>query len=738
MQLHLRRITILGTAAALLAGVLVAQPAPSAQALPGECQPHIVGWKSSGADRWTDADGNEHIVERGIEPIFDHGLASSCDVIYNPRDVSGASVPGPPAPPAPPGPLVPPPPPSVPPGAAPKCVAGSNNDPNPGSKPNGATGNGDIVIENVGTGRSTGDLQLHGPGPSRIISMDVNLGEPESGVPGTNPFEGLSPEDAVQALMWDGTQGPVSEVGGILKTGRYIAQLALHAAHGNMPARGKFLLRVKDVDASTRAQVVNELLAVIANTERYYAAGYKTMPPAVKEMIDILLELIDLAVEFPGPILGAPPADLAPLYASESTAGADSAAPAGTVKSACGQVLKAEVSAKASIAPGADWVTITLTGTEHGTLIDRLKAQAGEAPALYCPPTEIVAIAGQTLADNVLEGCDGTVTAARLMTRDQVDALDAGAMNRMLPLAEESMIDDVAAWGALDSFADGDSTSWLAEGSTDFVTHGTVGDLTYRAPARAGGLTDALVVAATDAAGVEHPFLVKVAVKAPPTCIDDGPVNRLDPEGEHGILHGGVLELNRGVPFVIDLKILCGTDHRDTYRVDLQGAIPGTTRSVDADGNFAYTWKDDSTAPGRISTLRLMAWDEVTGAPSTPIDIPVIVRDREPVCEDMSLEYDRSELAGAPLEITLDCALPDGLVVANPLVARLAGSTDGTELTLPQGVFQVDGSSLMFTPAGGAKGTAVARDAVAWTSEPGGPLRPRASRPFDLTVVIVE
>ncbi|MFB2583620.1 hypothetical protein [Herbiconiux liukaitaii] len=734
MHPSIRKLALLGTVTALLAGVLVSQGSPPAEALPPECQPKIVGWNSGGSVHWFDEKGNEHITETGISPIFDRG-GSTCDVVYTPPGdpgSGGGDGSTPPAAPAAPGPALPAPPPSIPAGAAPKCVAGANNAPKPGTSADGATGTGAIVTENVEAGRSTGDLTIGTPGPSRIVSINVNIGSPQSGVPGSNPYEGMSEAEAAQALLWDGQAPVITEVGVSLKLVKAAVQSVLHAAQ-NPAARAKMIMAMRSVDSPTRTAIINELLQVVEHTERFYAQSAKAVPPELQPMLDFIIEFVEMAIEFPGPILGAPPADVAPLYAAASAAAAGAGKPSG---SACGQVLKAEVTSMAGIAPGSRWITVTLTSTTNGTLVDSLKAMAAEAPSMYCPPVELTAIAGVDTMRNMTSECTGTVTAARLLDRDEIDALSPSERRALTVTTKESIPTDVMAMAVLRSFADGDSTSWLAEGNTAF-NGPRVGDLYYKPDHRGGGLTDALVAAATDSDGVEHPFLIKVAVKKPPTCVSEGVLHGLDPNGTHGILSGGVLTLNRGVPFVIDLKSLCSTDARDTYRVDLQGTIEGTVRAKDADGNYAYDWTDDDIV-GPVGTLTVTAWDEVTGAPSAPVTLKVVVRDRAPACEDVELDYDLSELKGESITVPLECTLPDGLSQLTSPVARLAGSVDGTRIEQPEGTFTVTGSALTFTPAAGFTGTATARDTVAWSSDPGGPLLPRKSDPFSITITVSE
>ncbi|WP_157078856.1 hypothetical protein [Herbiconiux solani] len=723
-----RSLAGLGLVAALLAGGLVHLAAPAAEALPAECQPRFDGWTSKGSYTWFDEKGQEHITELGVKEKW--VLGSNCDVIYNPTDIPDrdGSAPAPDVPSSP-GPVVPPPPPSVPPGAGPKCVAGANNATTPGMDPEGATGTGDLVKENVEAGQKTNDLVLNMTSPSRIVSMNVNLGTPESGVPGSNPFEGMTPEQAAQSLYWPGGELPYLETGGpaseILND---IARLAIRAAQGHAGSKSAFLRNFGKYPPTTRNLVIKEVLDILDKAEAQYVATYKTLPPGAQDLVDGIFELIDLALKVP--IDGPAPADLAPLYAAAAREGSSGTASG----SACGQIAAAEVAPMAGLTTGSDWVTITLTGTVHGTVIDRLKALAATAPPLYCPPTTVDAVAGQEMIHNVTDECVGTVSSVRLLNRREINSLPSAQSRSLMLNTAESVDSDLVASASLASFADLDSTSWLAEGNAGFGA-GRTGDLRYKAPETAGGYSDALVAAATGTDGIERPFLVKVIVRTPPVCKTDGPIHGLDPDGTHGALTGGTLEVNRGQFFLIDPKMLCSTDGRDSYRVDIAGAIPGTTREVDADGNYLYTWNDTGKV-GQVGTLVVTGWDEVTGAPSAPVSLKVVVRDVAPVCKDVNLTYDAATLKGAPMTVPLDCALPDGLALLETPVARFPGtsSDDGTVFEQPEGTFRVTGSTVTFTPSAGARGSMTATDVRAWSSAPGGDLRPRESNAFAIRI----
>lgn len=731
------RLVAFAVAGSVLVGGFAS--APAAEALPAECQPNVIGWQTKGSFEYLDKDGNSHIAETGISPVFDRG-GSTCDVIFTPTDHEGASgggVPAPPAtPPAPPGPTLPAPPPSVPPGAGPKCVPGASNDPTPGTTSDTQTGTGQFVVDNIEEGLRSGDLKLDSTSPSRIISMDVNLGEPTSGRPGSNPFEGYSPEDAAQAMYWEGADAPVlTDVGGVSKLALSLAKMAFRAAQRDGVARQTFMAGMRQATPETR-EAVNQIVHTIVEVQgNVWAAQYGAqVPEKLKWILEGVLELLELAAEVPGPILGAPAPDLAPVYAAASRAGDGTAGSTGPGGSACGQIASATVATRAGLTAGPNWVTITLTGTEHGTLVDRLKGL--DPVSLTCPPVSIDTIAAQNNIANITGGCAGTVTSTRLLNRDEIASLPAATRRSLTESTTDSFPSDVEALGLLASFADSDSTSWAAEGHVGFSGDSANGDLAYQAPLEAAGTSDALVAAATDADGVEHPFLIKVAVKAPPRCTADGSIYGLDPYGSHGDIQGGTLVLNRDQPFVIDPKMLCGTDFRDSYRVDLAGTIAGTTRTVDADGSLAYTWTDHDEV-GDAGTLTLTGWDDTTGAPTEPVTIKVFVRDLAPVCQNVHADYDRTAMKGKPLTIDLACAMPSGRGFVTPIAPQLAAG-DGMSYPAPGGTFRVDGTKVTFTPNPSASGDIVSEGATVWSSDRAGAARPRRSDRFTITVSVTD
>jgi hypothetical protein len=600
----------------------------------------------------------------------------------------------------------------VPPSVAPPCVAGANNATDPGRGEAGiTTGDGQNVIDNLEPLLASGDLRIDSTSPSRIVSIDVNLGPSVSGVEGSNPFEGMTPEQANRAMYWPGAFDPdFVEVG---PRGRVVAtaiRYAIDAAYGSGAARRSFHLIMKNASVALKTEIFNELEAEMTATIAHYSPN---IPHEVKVILNELSELVFELIE-KGPIDGpATPADAAGDYtvaSSESSTpgnGSTSGSRAyGQNKGVCGQVQKsvaAAAPATATIAPDADWARITLHGTTHGTLVDKLKAM--KAPGVVCPPVRAEVTAGQAASVIVGAGCAGAGSSLRVLNRLDISRLPSSQLAALLRSASEEIAAgsifqfDFNEFDHAERWPDRNATAVFANGRVGFADGGASGRMNYQAPVTAGGLTDHVVVAAADSSGVEHPFLVTVDVKAQPTCsADDRPAGP-EAAGFRVVVQDGSLQLLRNRPFVLSPRLLCEADPRDTYRVTVEGSVPGTTSTIQPDGTVLFDWTDPDVVGGEVASLTVTAWDEVTGVPSAPVTIPVSVRDVAPLCNDVEIEYDISDQEGRPLKIPVDCGMTGGLsVLSEPFLGLQTGTADPTELEVEGGVFTSDGASLLFTP----------------------------------------
>ncbi|MCS5716850.1 hypothetical protein N1027_01740 [Herbiconiux sp. CPCC 205763] len=705
-------------AGALLAGIVVPLGAQSAQALPPECTTEVT-WHNGTS--YVKDDGT--IVETGIHSTsrFVCGPTTGWEPGGDPSTGGGSTPPGPP--PAPPGPELPKPPDSVPPTAAPPCVPGANNATDPGRGKANQTGNGDAIEDLVTAALATGDVKIDSTSPSKIISMDVNVGESMSGDRGVNPFEGVEANGVPNRLYWNGVDPTITEVGWALKALKTTAQQMMRAVTtGDLAANSAWRATWAKLPADKRQIVIDIVKTRIQSTQ---SAWKNDVPEQVKWVIEGLWEMLELAAEIPLPVSGAPDADPAQLYIAALSEPRFFGDRSNDNDGVCGQLASATVSAPslAGLAPTGEWVHVTLTGTTHGTLVDELKALT--APAVHCPRVEVDAIAKQENLLQVTTGCSGTVTASRILTRKEVVELSYADKAILMAGSEE---DPLAGTVLKYSYASSDpSHAYPNSGATSIAGVDTInffgdskdGTMSYTTlkPQMA---EDYVVVAAKDSAGVEHPFLVKINIKSPPNCPKvDKPVGP-GVDGFRAVIQDGNLQLVRNLPFTLDLKLFCTTDYRDTYRVTLENTIPGTKGTVNPDGTVTFTWTDPDVVIDKShpEVLTVTPWDETTGAPGESWDVPVVVRDVPPSCKDVAIVYDESDLKGGPLEIPIECGMEGGLkVLSPPFLNFLVPGTDQMVQEVPGGTFVSDGKTLTFTPTGKHVALSTAQ-VVPWSTNP--------------------
>ncbi|WP_291045001.1 hypothetical protein [Herbiconiux sp.] len=667
---------------------------PAAEALPGECRLET-RWQSSGVHYDTDTDVYTETGIKGTSSVV-------CDVIDRPSGPGGGGdapggdgtgtgpmPPAPPGPPPPPGPLLPKPPASVPPKAGLPCVAGANNAANPGDAPGGPTGDGQIAFDNIEDAFTKGDLTIQYSPGARIVTMDVNLGPSSNGEGDYNPYEGMTPEQAAAALYWpsgiDPTYTEVGPAGSIVKAA---IKLAGQAARGNKQSLQSLRNMTGLMDEPMREDVIAGLQRGISELNHLYRTG---MPPEVREIIRELWDIIDDILK-----VVSTPVDPTGVYLNVATT-SPGYTPDNTNHGACGQINQTVAMTASTLVPTGSWASISFASTTYGTLVKRI--QDLEEPELYCPFTEVEVVAGQENAPVVTGGCRGEIVSARLLTRGDTASLPEDTKQAMrVDTFGAPMADSVFQYTRHpdDGRPSHKATSNLVGNTSHFFGDSKDGRLSYTPPLTAAEGEDFVVVAATDAAGVEHPFIVRVAVKAPPTC--DGADKIAGPvmSDFRAVIRDGAIQAVRNVPFTLDLKMLCTTDHRDTYRVTMEGGVPGTEPTVNPDGTITFDWTDPDQV-GEVATLTFTAWDETTGAPSAPLEVPLFVRDQRPLCNDVEIEYDRSELAGAPLTIPIDCGMENGLKVINPAFLALGGEKLDTTV-VEGGTFRSDGSAITFTP----------------------------------------
>jgi hypothetical protein len=579
----------------------------------------------------------------------------------------------------------------VPPKAGPPCVDGANNAADPGDDSGGATGDGQIVLDNIQNALDKGDLTIQYSPGAKVVSMDVNLGPSSNGEEGSNPYEGMTPEQVADALYWpNGIDPTYTEVGPVGPLVKAAVKLARQAAHGNVQALRSLQNMLRVMDDPMKEDVVAELQRGVSELNHIYRTG---MPPEVRWLIGEIWDIIDDILK----VIEAP-VDSTSVYLEVA-----SASPSGTAggdnKGACGQINQTVAMTASALVPGASQASISFASTTHGTLVQRI--QALEAPELYCPYTEVEVVAGQENAPIVTGGCDGDVVSARLLTRGDAASLPEETKNAMLA---DTLLNPTAVMAFQytrhpdDGRPSHKATSNHAGATSHFFGDSKNGRVSYTPPLSAAGGEDYLAVAVTDGSGEEHYFVTRLVIKAPPTCdAADKPVGPTM-ETFRAVIRDGEIQAIRGVPFTLDMKLFCTTDYRNTYRVTMAGGIPGAEATVNPDGTVTFDWTDPDQV-GEVATLTFTAWDEVTGAPSAPIEVPLFVRDQRPLCNDVEIEYDRSELAGAPLTIPLDCGMENGLRVINPAFLALDGAKlDTTEVE--GGTFRSDGNTITFTPNG--------------------------------------
>ncbi|MDO9397456.1 MAG: hypothetical protein Q7T71_12995, partial [Herbiconiux sp.] len=689
---RLAPVVIVGIVAGLLSSVIVAAPA---QAMLGNCRLET---------RWT-SDGSRNDGSNVIESGIRENVVVACDAVSTPWHgwadgvggddwVGGLDTVPVTTEPVAAGAASPPPPPSDPAGAAPPCIAGANNDPNPGSTADRGTGDGDVFAQNLQRLVDRGDVRLISPGASRFVSFDVNVG-PSMMAGGANPLDGLGAEEAFRDLLWPGYSDPTySEVGAVGSVARAF-KYALRAAGGNQRAMAQLENLLIRLDGPTR----RELATAIENEMTLMMLQYRTsVPPAVQ---DFLWELKELTRQILMMVSDPTPVDAAQSYHAVNIQPEFRGGTVGDSGSACGQIGSVSLDAAAGLTPGASWIHVTLQGTAHGTLIDRIQAMTPSA--VSCSSREIEVIGDRLTMTDVTSGCSGDVVGARLLTRAEAAALPAAERARLLeetarvPGAES--VFDFSTW-----VYDGRTPSWATSSFGSPADHFSrvAGEpvLEYTALTNGVSRIDHVVVAAEDADGVEHPFIVSLAVKAAPTCpVMDGPVGPIT-HGFRPTVTDGTLQVMRNVPFTLDLKRFCQTDHRDAYRVVMGADIPGTTHAVNPDGTVTFTWTDPDIVGDHLLSFDLTAWDETTGAPSATKTVTMSVRDARPLCNDVEVEYDRSERAGAPMTIPIDCGMEGGIRVLHPAFVRIDDSPkDGYEREVEGGVFRSDGTTVTFTPS---------------------------------------
>ncbi|GLK18147.1 hypothetical protein GCM10017602_26290 [Herbiconiux flava] len=706
-------------AAGLLAPLAVVAPA---SALPGECRLET-RWQSDGG-HYDDAGS---YVETGIRPVS----SVVCDVIEDrwtgggggEHPGGGGSDPGVPAPPEPPGPLFPAPPPSSPAAAAPPCVAGSNNSSDPGRGGSGQTGSGENLLATLEPMLERGDLTIDRTSPSRIVSIDVNLGPSVGGATEVNPLEGMSPEEAARAMYWPGAYDPTyTEVGA---RGRLIVQAVkflFRSTMGDRSALRGFHIIMRNSSPEIRMGVWDMVQKQAVHLNEQYKGN---IPPNIRSMLEeavgVLFDLLES-----GPIGGPDPSG-ASDYLRASTEGAALGAGAtggvrgyGANKGVCGQIAQTTVSPSATLVAGGPWVRITLRSAAYGTLVDRIKAL--RAPTVHCAPVHATVTAGQATMVDATGGCSGPVSSRRVLTRFEISRLPRAVQTRLLdssdadPTAGSIFQFDWSRWDHPEPWPTPSSTATFADGHVGFTGFG--GAMNYQAPLAAGGRDDHVVVGATDASGVEHVFLVTVTIVAQPAC--SGTDRPAGPEraGFRPVVQDGSLQLIRNRPFTLDPSVFCTADPRTSYRVTVAGAVPGTIATARPDGSIDVDWTDPDVVGAEVAGLTFTAWDESTGVPSAPVTIPVTVRDVPPACADVSVVYDRSDNRGEPLLIPTSCGMLGGLAVLDPpFLALSGGSSAPLAADVAGGVVRSDGRVLTFTPDGTtpADGTAMV---VPWTVDP--------------------
>ncbi len=717
-----RRLAATIAASALLTGIVVPLGGQSAQALPPKC---TIEETWHGGTSYYNEDDNTY-VETGIHATRNVVCGPTTDWTPGGDPSTGGGPTAPPgAPPAPPGPTLPKPPDSVPPSAAPPCVAGANNATSPGKGGANQTGTGKTIKDLVTAALATGDLTIESTTPSRIVSMDVNIGESMSGDRGVNPFEGVDPDAVPNAMYWpNGVDPTVTDVSWTLQFLKRTAQQMIRAVtHGDLAANSAWRATWGRLPRDKRQIVIDILKERIMTTQ---SAWKNDVPEQVKWVIEGIWEIIELAAEIPFPVSGTPAVDAPQLYIAASTAPRFFGDGSSDNDGACGQVAKATVSAPtlAGLSPSGTWVHVSLEGTVNGTLVDSLKALA--APGVHCPRVEVDAIANQENLLGVTSGCSGTVTASRILTRNEIAKLSSADRAILMagseddPMAGSVFVSDSGRWDHVPPRPWGESTSGAGVDTINFVGDSKDGTMSYTSlkPYLA---QDYVVVAAKDSAGAEHPFLVKINIKTPPNCSKVDKVVGPGADGFRAVILGGSLQLARNVPFTLDLNEFCSTDYRDSYRVILERAVPGTTGTVNPDGTIRFTWTDPDVVidESHPEVLTVTPWDETTGAPGEPWEVPVVVRDAPASCDDLEVDYDMKALKGAPLVIPMQCGMEGGLkVLAPPFLAFNVPGPDLSTQVVDGGTFKTDGTTLTFTPSAAGAEVSTAH-VVPWTVDPG-------------------
>ncbi|QJU55359.1 hypothetical protein SCB71_20260 [Herbiconiux sp. KACC 21604] len=456
--------------------VMSATTGDRANALPPTCRTDVIWHNGTTYQR---DDGT--LVESGIHST----VRTVCDAIEppstDPSTGDGGSAGTPTGPLAAPGPLLPKPPASVPASAAPPCVEGANNSSDPERTGDGQTGNGDILVDNLAPAISSGDVTLNMTAPSRVVSMDVNLGPAANGVEGSNPFEGMTPEEAARAMYWPGAFDPeYTEVG---PTGRVVAQAvkyAFRAAVGDRSARRMVVMIMKKITPAQRQEVVSAVTAEgKAMLGTHGDAATKTMISIVEDAIELVTGLLES-----GPIgTDVPPTGVYMEVASESSALGTSATGGsrgfGPNKGVCGQISQATVSSSVTLLPGSSRARITLTSTTHGTVVDRIRALWSKKA--MCPPTRVVATAGQSTVFNVGTQCRPGLSGMRVLTRQEIADLSSAEQSVLLQgirsdaTAGEVFQFDRNAWEHPVAWPGPASTATLADQRVGFASAGADG-----------------------------------------------------------------------------------------------------------------------------------------------------------------------------------------------------------------------------------------------------------------------
>ncbi len=695
---------------AVLASVLLPITVPTAQALPTKCDIEVTWHDGATAQRDDGA-----LVETGIHSTSDI-VCGPATVPAGPPDEVGTGdeggwgdVPtGPPAPPAPPGPVLPKPPVSVPPTAGPPCVPGANNVASPGTTTDGTTGDGGIMFDNLTEAVNKGDLKIEYSAGAKITTIDLNLGPSTSG--GDNPYEGMTPEEATQALYWpDGFDPTYSEIGRfraaseLVKT---VVKYAVKGARGNNQSLAAFRNMVSVLDTPLMRDVIAGLKEKIEVLNQSYRTN---LSPELREVILILWQEVEGIMEMMTDIDHATPVSDPALTYIEVASAATPGTSAGHSNGVCGQIKQA-VSMTASsllgVVPTGNWAQITLAGTDHGTLVPKI--QALTAPLLQCPTAEVQGVLNRENSAIVTSGCSGTVASARLLTRKEISELSHADQESLMSAAAADPLalsvfrfEHDALAGSVGHLPGPDSFSGAGyDTSVHFFGDSKDGRLNYTTTRKIG--TDYLVVAATDTAGVEHPFIVKMVLADPASC--DKQTDRdvgTTADGFVTRLKNDRLQVQRNTPFAIDLKQLCTTDYRHTYQVVVDSYSDDLKSTVNPDGTVTFDWIDPDVIGTSLIGLKVTAWDEVTGAPSAPVDFLLDVKDVQYECNDVEIDYDRSEMKGAPLEIPVDCSMAGGVdMLESPFIRHVEGSyNDGYDRDVPGGRISTDGKTVTFTPS---------------------------------------